>query len=232
MDIKKIQGFFNEHYGDGKADDETIEEFFEGEIAFRPQGDWYEDEEGDDKNSGLDTAQAFQDSGTLDLVIDALTVLDTDPKWVILTDYGTDSFKVIMKVPKVPDYYLIIKDLKKVMEASVEGVSGIPHIHNDITWIPNSDDDEDDDEDEIGFADIKDWENNGVPGCWFDGDGHKKGAGWGYTEASKFLDSQTGFKDKSYLSYLIYLEDEIMITILNWTQVFYKNLFKVIGVKV
>ena len=232
MKNKQIQDFFNEHYGEisgqEKPDDEIIEKFFEGEVAFRPQGSWYEDEDDEEKNTGLDTATSFEDSGTMELVIDTLTLLNSDPKWVIITDSGTESLKVIMKVPEVSDYYLIIRDLRRVMEASQSGMSKIPTIHKDILWVSN----QTEDPDEIGFADIKEWEQNTVPGCWFDSDGDEKGKGWGYTPASKFLNEHTGFQDKSYLSYVIYLEDEIMITILNWMGVFYKNLFKVVGVKV
>lgn len=228
MKIKAIQDFFTENYATTKPEDEIIEAFFKDEIAFRPVGKWYEDDAGDDFNQALDTATSFKDSGTLDLVINSFTILENDPHWVIISDYESDSLRMIMKMPQVPDYYLIIKNLRVVLESAAIGISTIPTLHQHLKWVsskPSA-------SDELGFEGIKEWENNGVPGCWFDIDGNKKRVGWNCTDGSKFLKGQIGFGQKNYLAYLVEIDEIVMGNILNWMIPFYESLFKIIGVKV
>ena len=232
MELKEIRDFFDEHYADdSKPDDAVIENFFIAETSLRPRGEWIENDEGATVNTALLTAEAFRDTGTHDLVMDTLSVMEKDPHWVILGDKGTDSLKLIMKTPQVPDYYLVITDLKLAMEVATFGPSAIPRISELelVGWVPTTDHNPD----EVGFQGMEEWENNNVPGCWFDKDGNDPdGEGWGHTLASKFLDDQLGFASENYLSYIIYLDADLMGNLLNWMFSFYDSLFNIISVKV
>ena len=97
--INDLIDFLNKYKG--KPTHAGMEKFFKGQVVVNQLDD-----------GSCSEANAFKDSGNLDLCVDALTMLTMDDGWVLVTPYQSESMKMISINPKILDNWLIIEDVK------------------------------------------------------------------------------------------------------------------------
>jgi len=165
-----------------------------GESNFKPIDEIEDSDDDGLAYPSLSSSTAFSTSGAQDKCIDFLIKLNdfgvgVNTQSVIISDLDTPNLRMLLAVPKVPDYYLVLTDLKLFLNIANTGdFSKLPELHNSIKWISAKkggiiDTDVGDMEDYEAFTDITQWVDTSVPGVWFDTDDD-----WGYTPVSKMFD--------------------------------------------
>tara|TARA_R110000751_G_scaffold216183_5_gene319503 strand:+ start:400 stop:1041 length:642 start_codon:yes stop_codon:yes gene_type:complete len=201
----------------GKPTDSGMEKFFKGEVMVSIL-----------EEDSCSSATRFKDSGNLDLMVDALTMLTMDDDWVLVTPYQSESMKMILISPKIPDNWLIIDDVKQFHTVGQEknypelitGYNSLLSLDPMGEWSKHSPGE--------NMPPKTEWGDISVGGVWFDGDDD-----WNYTWLSKFLTSHVDFNDDDTKAWLIKLTNTGgALPLLNWVFSFYDSLFELVGVKV
>ena len=206
MSIDDFIDFLNKYKG--KPTDTGMEKFFKGEVMVSQMED----------DSCL-SANAFKDSGNLDLCVDALTMLTMDDGWVLVTPYQSESMRMISISPKIADNWLIINDVKSFHKMGQEkNYAAILEEHSTEIELHSTND----------MTPKADWGDISVGGVWFDSDDD-----WNYTYLSRFFQNYLDFNDEDTKAWLIQLTDTGgALPLLNWMFTFYDSLFELVGVKV
>lgn len=206
MKIDDFIDFLNK-YKDGPTES-GMKKFFKGEVVVSQMED-----------ESCQSANAFNDSGNLDLCVDALSMLTMDDGWALVTAYQSESMRMISISPKIADNWLILNDVKsfnklgqeKDYAGIIEGHAGEIELHSMEDMTPKAE-----------------WGDISIGGPWFDSDDD-----WGYTYLSRFFQNYLDFNDDNTKAWLVQFTDTGgALPILNWMFNVYDSLFELVGVKV
>lgn len=170
------------------------------------------------EEGSCDNADIFEKSGNLALLIETLEKLTSDEGWALVTNYESESMKMICLIPQLPKSWFILEDVKNFKKLS-ESADGYYSLINDTAGVSLHD------MDDMPHKSV--WGDISVGGVWFDSDDD-----WNYTYLSRFFQNLTDFNDKDTKTWLIQVSEPMMGELLNWMFNFYDSLFEIVGVKV